>query len=398
MLACALMAGLCASGAEVLDLGVVTTPCVALLLQAHRAHAGVMITASHNPYEHNGIKFFDKDGFKLPDTLEDEIEERIRVGVDRLPPATGGQIGRIRPCESAESEYVAILKAQAGADLSGLKIVLDCANGSASQIAPRLFEELGAEPIVIHAQPNGVNINDQCGSTHLESLKKAVLAQHADAGLAFDGDADRLLAVDETGGTLLGDHILLICGQWLKAQGKLKANTVVSTVMSNIGLDVAMKERGIEVLRANVGDRYVLEKMREGGYSLGGENSGHVIFLEHNPTGDGLLTGIQLLRAFKQAKEEEGRTLSALAGELPVFPQVLLGVKVKNDQKETYLGDEVIVKAIRKAEETLGRRGRVLVRPSGTEALVRVLAEGPELDKVKALAEGLARLIGERLG
>jgi phosphoglucosamine mutase len=396
MLACALMAGLCASGAEILDLGVITTPGVALLLQAYKADAGVMITASHNPFEHNGIKFFDKDGFKLPDSLEDEIEELIRAGVDLLPAAKGRQIGRIRPCESAAGDYIAILKRQTGADLSGLKVVLDCANGSASRIAPRLFAELGAELIAIHAEPDGVNINDRCGSTHLESLKKAVLDHHADAGLAFDGDADRLLAVDEAGEALLGDHILLICGQWLKAQGKLKGNTVVSTVMSNIGLDVAMKGRGIELLRANVGDRYVLEKMREGGYSLGGENSGHVIFLDHSPTGDGILTGIQLLRALKQAKEEDKKTLSALAGELTIFPQVLLGVQVENSQKEACLQDKAVKEAIQRAKDALGQRGRVLVRPSGTEALVRVMVEGPELAQVEALAEGLARLIEER--
>ncbi|MBA4544121.1 phosphoglucosamine mutase [Thermoactinomyces daqus] len=386
LLESALIAGIMSIGCDVIRLGIVTTPGVAFLTQHLEADAGVMISASHNPFPDNGIKFFGADGYKLLDETEAEIEALMDEKEDRLPRPVGDKVGRVTDQPDAVSAYLDHLKNTIDTDLCGMHIVVDGANGAAYELAPLLLRDLGADVTAINVNPDGVNINVECGSTHPERLQEEVLKKQAHLGLAFDGDADRLIAVDEKGNLVDGDQILCICGSYLKEKEKLKENTIVSTVMSNIGFYKAMDELEIRTEKTKVGDRYVMEKMREGGYNLGGEQSGHIIFLDYNTTGDGMLTAVQLLRVVK----EKGQTLSGLASMMRKYPQLLVNVKVKD--KAGWDQNEAIRQKIAEVENALGSDGRVLVRPSGTEPLIRVMAEGPDEE---ALREYVGRIADE---
>ncbi|MNO21372.1 Phosphoglucosamine mutase [compost metagenome] len=372
LLESALVAGLLSIGAEVIRLGIVTTPGVAYITRLLKADAGVMISASHNPVEDNGIKFFGGDGFKLTDETELRIEELMDAEIDELPRPVGAGLGTVSIDNEAKYLYLNYLKTTISHSFAGLKVVLDCAHGAAYELAPRLFRELGAEVIAIGSEPDGLNINDGFGSTHPETLRKEVLRQGADLGLAFDGDADRLIAIDENGDEVDGDFILCICGDAMNRAGKLKDGTIVSTVMSNIGFYKATEQLALNTAKTAVGDRYVMEEMRRGGYNLGGEQSGHVIFLDYNTTGDGILTAIQLVDTMKSS----GKKLSALKSMMTKYPQVLVNVRVQD--KTNYPNNPAIEAAIQEVEGKLGDNGRVLVRPSGTEPLIRVMAEGPD--------------------
>ncbi|MGB9678786.1 MAG: phosphoglucosamine mutase [Thermoanaerobacteraceae bacterium] len=393
MLECALSAGLTSVGAEVISVGIIPTPAVAYLTKLYKADAGVMISASHNPVEYNGIKFFNKDGYKLPDDVEDKIEKII---TDRyvLPSPTGTGIGLRKEYENAHRDYIEFLKSTIDVDLKGLKIVLDCAYGASSTIAPILFKELGADVVLYGDKPEGEKINVNCGSTHPQKLQDLVIKNKADVGFAFDGDADRLIAVDEKGNIVDGDHIMAICSIDLKRQNKLKNNTVVATVMSNIGLDIALKERDINIIKTKVGDRYVLEEMIKGNYSIGGEQSGHIIFLDLNTTGDGEITALILSAIIKKSNKK----LSELALCMVSYPQVLINAKVKNELKYKYMEDQDIKKEIENLENEMKEQGRVLIRPSGTEPLVRVMVEGKDHNRINQMAQELANLIEKKLG
>ncbi|NLU35842.1 MAG: phosphoglucosamine mutase [Clostridiales bacterium] len=393
MLEAALIAGICSVGAEAIVAGVIPTPAVAYLTRHYGADAGVVISASHNSMEYNGIKFFDKNGYKLPDELENRIESIILDKAETMPAPIGVEVGRRVRIRNAVRDYVEFLKGTVDTDLDGLKIVLDCANGAAYEAAPMVLGSLGAEVITTYHTPDGTNINDYCGSTHPEKLQSLVLETGADVGLAFDGDADRLIAVSELGNLVDGDHIMYICAMDMKERGLLKQNTVVSTVMSNLGLDNALKNAGCKLEKTRVGDRYVLEKMLEMGYNFGGEQSGHIIFLDHNTTGDGILTALQLLSVMKRS----GRKLSELASGMKKYPQVLVNARVSEDKKNFYKDDDVIQEEIRKIEERFQDDGRVLIRPSGTEPVVRVMIEGADQREIEDQAVKLARLIEERL-
>lgn len=387
MLEAALVAGLLSIGADVTRLGVVTTPAVAYLTREMGADAGVMISASHNPVEDNGIKFFGSDGFKLSDDTELEIERLMDATEDHLPRPIGRATGRVIDDDDAKYRYTDYLRSTIQSTLKGLKIVLDCAHGAAYELAPRVFSELGAEVTTIGAYPNGLNINDQCGSTYPTALQAEVVRQQADIGLSFDGDADRLIAVDETGDIVDGDYIMAICGNALNRAGKLKNSTVVSTVMSNLGFFKGLEQQGMQSKQSAVGDRYVMEEMRKGGYNLGGEQSGHLIFLDYNTTGDGILSGLQLVNNIQKS----GRSLSELKQIMNKYPQVLVNVKVKS--KHGWDNNKNIKAAIAKVEADLGDDGRVLVRPSGTEALIRVMVEGPEESVIQHMSEQIAKQI-----
>ncbi|CAG7657139.1 phosphoglucosamine mutase [Paenibacillus allorhizosphaerae] len=391
MLEAALVAGLLSIGANVIRLGVISTPGVAYLTRALKADAGVMISASHNPVEDNGIKFFGADGFKLSDETELEIERLMDAEVDELPRPTGGDIGTVIDDEQAKFKYLDYIRQTVSSSFKGYRIVLDCANGAAYELAPKVFEALGAEVITIGAEPNGRNINDHCGSTHPEILQKLVVERKAHIGLAFDGDADRLIAVDETGAEVDGDYILSICGNAMNKAGKLRGNTIVTTVMSNIGFFKGIEAAGMKAAKTAVGDRYVMEEMRKGGYNLGGEQSGHVIYLDYNTTGDGILTALQLMDTLVQS----GKSLSELKGIMRKYPQQLVNVRVADKSK--LKGNTAIETAIRQVEEELGDNGRVLVRPSGTESLIRVMAEGPDKGQVDAYVARIADLIQTEL-
>ena len=393
MLQSAISAGFCSVGADVLVLGVLPTPAVAFLVKKYGYDAGVMISASHNPCEYNGIKIFKSDGYKLPDALEERIEEIILDGTIIPEIKIGADVGRIRFADMAKFDYIEHLLSTVNADFSGMKIALDCANGSASFTAPELFTQLGADFEVLSAVPNGININRNCGSTHIETLQKFVKENKCDAGFAFDGDADRLIAVDEKGNIVDGDKIVAICAAARKAENKLSKNTAVVTVMSNMGFHKFCSSCEIDVKVTTVGDRYVLETMLEGGYSLGGEQSGHVIFLDYATTGDGQLTAIQLLEILKNS----GKTFSELASEIEIYPQVTVNVRVSNIGKVRCSADEEIKKAISSAENELGSNGRVLVRVSGTEPLVRIMVEGKDESQIKTLADEIATVVKERL-
>ncbi|HHV65480.1 MAG TPA: phosphoglucosamine mutase [Peptococcaceae bacterium] len=385
MLEAALIAGICSMGADVLRVGILPTPGIAYLTRKLQADAGVVISASHNPYQDNGIKFFAGSGFKLPDEVEDEIERTLNI-LDNLEVPAGRGIGRVLEVVDAIDTYVDFLCGTA-VPLNGMKIVLDCAHGAASVVGPKVFARLGAEVIPIFNQPDGVNINVNCGSTHPEALAEEVLRQGADVGLACDGDADRIIAVDEKGNILDGDYIMVICALALKEKGKLAQDTLVVTVMSNLGLHKAVKNAGLKVYETKVGDRYVLEKLLQTGTVLGGEQSGHIIFLEHNTTGDGLLSALQLLKVLK----EKNAKLSELASQMQRFPQVLLNTKVRD--KERIMQDETVKKKISQVQQCLGEEGRILVRPSGTEALIRVMLEGKDEQELKKLAEEVIEVI-----
>ncbi len=393
MLESALVAGICSMGAHAVLAGIVPTPAVAYLVRKYKLDAGVVISASHNPMEYNGIKFFNKDGYKLRDELENEIEDIIFHHLDELPSPTGGGIGTKLISDDAVEDYIQFLTKSTSARFDGIKVALDCANGAAYKVAPISILNLGASMCIIHNEPDGTNINDGCGSTHMEDLKKFVVENGADIGFAFDGDADRCLAVDEKGNLIDGDKILAICGLAMKEKGMLKKDTIVGTVMSNLGLTMMGRKEGIEILQTNVGDRYVLEKMMEGGYNIGGEQSGHIIFLDHNTTGDGVLTAIQLLTVMK----ETGKKASELASVMETMPQVLINAKVNNDRKNDYLEVEEIRQAIDRLSDVFAEDGRVLIRTSGTEPLVRVMIEGKDLAKMEEEAKALAALIEAHL-
>ncbi len=384
MLEAALAAGILSTGARVASLGVMPTPGVAFLTRRLGADAGVVISASHNKAEDNGIKFFSNKGTKLPDEVEDRIEACMRAPGRALPEGTA--VGRRFARPGARCMYLDMLHGAAPGSLSGLTLVLDCANGAASSFAADVFRREGASVYTYFDKPDGVNINDGCGSTHPEKLCALVKEHGADAGLAFDGDADRLIAVDERGREVNGDHMLALCGRALKARGELKDDMIVATVMSNIGLDIALKEQGISVARTGVGDRYVLERMLEGGYSLGGERSGHIIFLQHNPTGDGMLTALQLLFAMKAPGRPLGELVDGCMRELP---QVLVSAHITPAQKARWAQDPLVASQIARAQAELAGQGRVYVRASGTEPVVRVLVECPD----KAFAERQAQAL-----
>lgn len=393
MLAAAIGAGLCSVGADVLIIDVVPTPAVAFLVREYDYDAGVMISASHNPCEYNGIKIFQGNGYKLPDELENEIEEII-LDETKLPPVVlGGDVGKISFSSKAVDDYIFHLAMTADGDFKGMKIALDCANGSASVTARALFTRLGAKCCIINETPNGTNINENCGSTHLEQLQKFVVENKCDIGFAFDGDADRLLVVDENGEVVDGDKIIAVCSKFMKENNKLKNNTAVVTVMSNMGFFKFCEKNGINCVKTKVGDRYVLEEMVKNGYAIGGEQSGHIIFLDYATTGDGQMSAIQVLNVLKST----GKKISELASEMQVYPQVLINVRVSNFGKARLDKDEEVQLAIREASEELGDTGRVLVRVSGTEPLVRVMLEGEDYNQIKSLAESIAKVIEERL-
>ncbi|GBF76109.1 phosphoglucosamine mutase [Paenibacillus sp. 598K] len=392
MLEAALVAGLLSIGASVVKLGVVSTPAVAYLTRELGAAAGVMISASHNPVEDNGIKFFGGDGFKLSDDTELEIERLMDGVTDALPRPEGGELGTVTVLEDAQERYLSFLKTTISHRFDGLKIVLDCAHGAAYQLAPAVFRDLGAEIITVGAEPDGLNINDGVGSTHPEYVREQVLAHGADLGLSFDGDADRLIAIDDTGAEIDGDYLLCICGDAMKRAGKLNNDTVVTTVMSNIGFFKAAEGLGLKTAQTAVGDRYVMEEMRRGGFNLGGEQSGHMIFLDYNTTGDGILTALQLVDTLV----ESGKKLSELKTLMSKYPQVLVNVRVAD--KSLFQGNVAIGEAVARVEQTLGDNGRVLVRASGTESLIRVMAEGPDKAEIERYVEEIVDVVKAQLG
>lgn len=394
MLEAALTAGLCSVGAQVVSLGVIPTPAVAYLTRKYDADAGVVISASHNSAEYNGIKIFNANGYKLNDAIEERIENLILVDDSEISLPTGDDVGIVTKCETAVRDYVDFAKSTIDCDLSGMKIAVDCANGASYKTSTEVLAELGAEIYVVSNHPNGTNINLNCGSTHTEKFGEYVKNINVDIGLSFDGDADRLLVIDELGNLIDGDKIMLICAEYLKGMGMLNKDTLVTTVMTNLGLVLAAKEKGINVVQTNVGDRYVLEEMLKKGYSLGGEQSGHIIFLDHNTTGDGLVSALQLLSIVKKT----GKKLSELAEVFKTLPQAMINAKVKNSNKYDFDKDDVIVSEIKSLEEEFKDNGRVLIRPSGTEPFVRVMIEGPTQQVVEQKAKYLAKLIEARLG
>lgn len=386
MLEAALVAGICSVGMDVCKVGIMPTPAIAYLTRDLNAAAGVVISASHNPVEDNGIKFFGPSGYKLSDQLEEDIESMI-FNETKYPAPIGGDLGRVHIIKDAVERYVNFACSTINVSLSGLKIVVDCANGAAYQVAPRILSELGAEVIPIFNTPDGVNINVDCGSTHPEMLMKKVVEYQADLGLAHDGDADRVLAVDAQGNLVDGDQIMVICARQLKSKNLLPHDTVVVTVMSNMGLHAAMRQSGIEVLQTKVGDRYVMEKLLESGAVLGGEQSGHIIFLDHSTTGDGIITALKLLEVIK----ETNQPLEVLAAQMERYPQMLKNVRVKD--KELVMTSNELASAIKGAEEYLQGEGRVLVRPSGTEPVIRVMAEAKDQQKLKAVVDKLVAVV-----
>lgn len=389
MLANALMAGVCSVGANAVYVGVVPTPAVAYLTKKYKVDAGVVISASHNPVEFNGIKFFDGNGYKLPDAMEDEIEALIKSDMSGIKFPTGSGVGKIKYRTDAREEYINHAIQSVPIDLRGMKIVVDCAEGASFYTSVEALKELGAEVVAIHNNPDGTNINANCGSTHMEELKARVVYEKAQVGLAFDGDADRLLAVDENGKQVDGDQIMAIVGCHMKSQGKLKGDTIVATVMSNLGFYIMGEKNGIKIEQTKVGDRYVLERMKEIDASLGGEQSGHVIFLDENTTGDGLLSALHLLEVIVETK----KPLSELSKIMEVLPQALVNAKVPNHKKENYMDYPEIASAIEELTAKFAGEGRVLIRPSGTEPKVRVMIEGKDQKMIEEEAVKLANLI-----
>jgi phosphoglucosamine mutase len=394
MIESALTAGLCSMGVDVLLVGPVPTPGIAFLTRSLRADAGVVISASHNPYEDNGIKFFGRDGFKLPDETEKKMEDLIfSNAIDSVRP-TASEIGKAFRIDDAVGRYNEFVKSSIprGMDLAGMRIVLDSANGAAYKIGPRILTELGADVISLYDQPNGMNINQGCGSLHPEVISRAVVANGAAIGIAFDGDADRVILCDEQGVVVDGDALMAVCALQMMKEGRLRQNTLVATVMSNLGLELAMQQAGGRLVRAAVGDRSVMEKMIEGGYNLGGEQSGHIIFLDNNTTGDGLISALQILAVMKQS----GKPLSELAGCMKSYPQTLVNVRVRTRQELTAIPE--VAQRMAEIEKKLDGTGRLLVRYSGTEPKVRVMIEGENEQEINELAEGLAGIIREKLG
>ncbi|NLG02810.1 MAG: phosphoglucosamine mutase [Clostridia bacterium] len=389
MLANAIMAGICSVGANAVYVGIVPTPAVAYLTRKYKVDAGVVISASHNPVEFNGIKFFNGEGYKLSDEIEDEIEGYINSGLEGIPFPTGSGVGKIKYRTDAREEYINHACNAVPVDLSGMKIVIDCAEGASFYTSKEALTEMGAEVIAIHNNPDGTNINANCGSTHMEELMARVVYEKAMLGLAFDGDADRLLAVDENGACVDGDELMAIIGLHMKQNHTLKNDTIVATVMSNLGFFLMGEENGLKIDQTKVGDRYVLERMREIDANLGGEQSGHIIFLGENTTGDGLLSALHIL----QVLVETGKPLSELKKIMEVLPQALVNAKVPNHKKESFMEYPEIASAIEQLEKEFAGKGRVLIRPSGTEPLVRVMIEGKDQKVIEEKAKKLAELI-----
>lgn len=393
MLEGALIAGLCSVGANVELLGVVPTPAVAYLVGKYNADAGIMISASHNPFEFNGIKIFSSDGCKLPDDLENRIEEIVLDNVVPYALAKDENIGKVTRMETAVEDYVDHVAKSIGCDLDGMEIALDCSNGSSSRTAEKLFTKLGAKVHMLFDNPDGININKDCGSTHINRLQNYVREHKLCCGLAFDGDADRCLAVDENGNLVDGDYLIAICAKDMKDRGVLKKNAVVGTVMTNMGFNKFCEANGMTFVSTKVGDRYVLEAMLREGYNIGGEQSGHIIFLDYATTGDGELSGAMILSIMKRT----GEKLSSLAKVMERMPQVLINVKVSAEGKLAFYTDKEVKAEIKRVTEILGDRGRILVRVSGTEPLVRVMLEGENLEEIQSLAEESAQVVRERL-
>ena len=394
MFEASLIAGITSAGGRAIVCGVIPTPAIAYLVRIHKANAGIVISASHNPYQDNGIKFFGGDGYKLPDQVEDEIENIVRMIEcgDQLDRASGSGIGDVEYHQDYVNEYINYVISTCSVRLDGLKVVVDCSNGAAFVVMPTVLKRLGAETIVLSNKPNGININDNCGSTHLENLQKAVLEHKADIGIANDGDADRCLCVDEKGNVIDGDHILVMCGKEMMDKGTLKNNTIVTTVMANIGFHQALKSFGARAEVTKVGDRYVLENMRANGHVIGGEQSGHVIFSDYSTTGDGPITSLQVLSAVARS----GKKSSELNEMMISYPQLLVNVVV--DTKDGWDDNANIRAAIEAAEKELGESGRVLVRPSGTEPLIRVMAEGPDQAQLETICQKIADVVAEQGG
>lgn len=393
MLEAALTAGLCSVGADVELLGVIPTPAVAYLVPKYEADAGIMISASHNPVEYNGIKLFSRTGYKLSDEIEDEIESLIFDTPEKIVLKQGIELGRVYKRKSAVSDYVEHIKHSIDIDLSGINVAIDCANGSASATADQLFRELGANAHIIHSNPNGMNINDKCGSTNLDALIYYMKEHNCEIGVAFDGDADRCLAVDENGNRVDGDQLLAIFAKYLKHDEKLAKNTLVCTVMSNFGMRQFAKENDIQIITTSVGDRYVLEEMIKGGYNLGGEDSGHIIFKDYAQTGDGQLTAIQLLSIYKK----QAIAMSELAKTMKKSPQVAKGIQATPQDKERFISDIEITKVIKEVSDALNDTGRVLVRASGTEPLIRVMIEGSDFKIINEYCDKICNVIKGRL-
>lgn len=389
MLANAMIAGICSVGADAVYCGILPTPAIAFLTRKHGYDAGVVISASHNPMEFNGIKFFNRDGYKLPDEMEDRIQAEIEKGMADIEFPEGEKIGRVTYAFDMGQEYIDFEKSAAHPDLKGMKIVVDCAEGASYRTNTQVLKDLGADVVAIHVHPTGTNINDHCGSTHMEQLCQRVIDEKADVGIAFDGDADRMLAVDEKGHIVDGDQIMAVCAKYMQKKGLLKKNTVVVTVMSNLGFTMMGEREGINIATTQVGDRYVLERMKAEGYNIGGEQSGHIIFLDDNTTGDGMLSALKLLDVMVNEK----KPLSVLASVMEVLPQALVNAHVPNDRKASYNDYSEIRTAIKKLEDKFNGAGRVLIRPSGTEPLVRVMIEGKDQKEIESDARSLASRI-----
>lgn len=394
MLEAALTAGFCSMGLDVISLGIIPTPAVAYLTRKYEALAGVVISASHNPGEYNGIKFFNYEGLKLPDEVEDRIEDIILNDIEIDVRPTEDKVGRVYIENKGAKDYKDFLKSVIDVDLTGITVAMDCGHGALSKIGPETIQELGGKVIVVNNNPDGMNINKKCGSTNPKIIQQLVLDSKADVGLSFDGDADRIIAVDEKGVLLDGDHILAICGTDLKNKGKLKNNTIVGTIMTNMGLDVYLKENNMNIVKTTVGDRYILEEMVKCNYSIGGEQSGHIIFLDYNTTGDGLATGLHLMEVMKSTN----KPMSELNNIMKNYPQVLINAKVDNSCKYNYLENLEIKEEIEKIESMFHGEGRVVIRPSGTEPLVRVMIEGKNQEEITRIAQDLADFIEARIG
>lgn len=392
MLEYALISGLLSVGIEVLEVGVITTPGLSYLVRAQDADAGVQISASHNPVEDNGIKFFGSDGLKLSDAKEEEIEKLIDAPEDKLPRPSAEGLGTVTNYHEGASKYLQFIENTLPEELSGIKVVVDGANGAASALISRLFADMGVDFTTIATHPDGLNINDHVGATHTKKLQEEVVKQGAQLGLAFDGDADRCIAVDENGNEVDGDHIMYVIGSYLADHGRLKKDTIVTTVMSNLGFTKALERRGLKNIRTQVGDRYVSEEMRANGYNLGGEQSGHVIISDYHNTGDGMLTGLHLLYVMK----DTGKSLSELLSDFKEYPQRLINVPVEN--KKDWKEHKRITEAIEKVEKELSDEGRIFVRPSGTQSLLRVMTEAPTQELADKYCEEVAKVVEEEMG
>lgn len=392
MLEYALISGLLSVGIEVLEVGVITTPGLSYLVRAQGADAGVQISASHNPVEDNGIKFFGSDGLKLSDEMEEEIEQLIDAKEDTLPRPSAEGLGVVTDFHEGSAKYLQFIKNTIPEDLGGIKVVIDGANGAASDLISRLFADCGVDFTTIATHPDGLNINDHVGATHTEKLQEEVVKQGAQLGLAFDGDADRCIAVDENGNQVDGDHIMYVIGTYLAEHGRLKKDTIVTTVMSNLGFTKALERKGLKNVRTQVGDRYVSEEMRANGYNLGGEQSGHIIMSDYHNTGDGMLSGLHLMLVMKKT----GKSLSELLEDFKEYPQVLINVPVKD--KKSWKDHQAILDVIKEVEDEMGDEGRVLVRPSGTQNLLRVMAEGPTEEETKAYVDRIVKVVEDEMG